>query len=370
MTIHIAVLILTLLNGVFILSNRSWSDRWAVKCYIVLSELLLFLAIGLRGYTVGLDTRVYRAFFNRLANDPSLARRVGWEPLFLLIIRIGMFFRSFQLVLIICAAVTCIGFGVFVYNNSKTRWTSFWFFFFYITLNLYFNSMHLIRQICAMAIAINIYTILSKEKNRVAYIKSVILVLLACGFHITAAIFIIPIIMAVVLKKINRKTILLAGLAALVGSLFLTVGQSFLLSLISRFGRYENDERLAQGNIGVYAVAMILIKVIMTVMVLWLDPQRKENRELYQLTFINVIATMFFCLQTRTQFALRIGYWYEMFFPLYVPLFVSKFRIKSTRQVLYALFFIFGVVYFFYMMRFGGVKSNRGTVPYVFYWQV
>lgn len=370
MTIHIAVLVLTLLNGVLILSNRSWGDKRAAKYYIIVSELLFFLVIALRGYTVGLDTRVYRAFFNRLANSPTFARRVGWEPLFLLFIRIGAFFNSFQLVLALCALVTCVGFGVFVYNNSKNRWTSFWYFFFYITLNLYFNSMHLIRQICAMAIAINIYTVLSKEKGRAAYIKTAVLVILACGFHVTAAIFIIPIIMAVVLKKIDRKTIVLAALAALVGSLFLAVGQNFLLSLISRFGRYANDERLSQGNIGVYAVAMILIKLMMTVMVLCLDPQKEENRELYQLTFINVIATMFFCLQTRTQFALRIGYWYEMYFPLYVPIFVNKFRLKSTKRLIYALFFIFGVVYFIYMMKFGGVKSNRGTVPYVFYWQV
>ena len=369
MTVHLVVLTSILILGFLFFGTKNGGSIKRKKQFVVTAELILFLAIGLRAVSVGLDTKVYYAYFNRFGSGITFVNRMGWEPLYVLLMRIGAYFNSFQVVMLLCSAITCIGFGTFIYYNSKTNWIAFWYIFFYITLNLYFNSMHLMRQICAMAVAINVYTILSRDKSRKSLIKTAFLIIIATMFHITAPIFMIPVVFALIIENVDRRVLMLGFISAVVGSMFLTVGQNLILNIVDRFSRYAGDERLQTGNFGIYALAIILIKIVMTVCVMTLDSSKPENRELYRLTFINVVATVFFCLQTRTQFALRIGYWYEMYFPLYLPVFIERFKIRSTRRLLYSIFFLFGVVYFIYMMKFGGTKSNRGTVPYLFYWQ-
>ena len=368
MGVHLGVLFSIIALSVLTLQNTRY-DKRGMKRFIILSELILFIVIGCRGVSVGLDTITYKIYYNRLLWQPSFNKRLNWEPLFILFIRIAGAANNFQLLLILCAAVTCIGFGTFIYLNADDKWIAFWYLFFYITLNLYFNSLHLMRQICAMAVAINIYTILRKEKNWKGLLKAGFLVALAMGFHITTPIFTAPIIITMLLNKIGRKTIAFALLASSFAGLLLSYAQRIIL-LFERFSRYMNDDRLTEGRIGIYAASLIVIKIILTIIVLMkLDPNDERNDSIYRLTLINVVATTFFVLQSKTQFALRIGYWYEMYFPLYLPTCLHRIKKKNNRYLLILFFFLYGTAYFVYMMQFGGRKSNRGTVPYLFFWQ-
>lgn len=368
MGVHLGVLFSIILLSMLTLRDTRY-DKKGMKQFVILSELVLFVIIACRGNSVGLDTITYKIYYNRLIRQPSFNQRLNWEPLFILFIRIAGACNSFQVLLALCAAVTCIGFGTFIYLNAKDKWIAFWYLYFYMTLNLYFNSLHLMRQICAMAIAINVYTVLKNDKTRKEYIKAGILVVLAMGFHVTAGLFIAPVIAAMLLKKIGRRTIGIALFASLFAGVLLSYAQRLIL-MFERYSRYLDDDRLSEGRIGVYAASLIFIKFMMTLIVLMkLDPNNEDNRDIYRLTFINVVATAFFTLQSRTQFALRIGYWYEMYFPLYLPTCLHRIKKKNNRYVLLLLFFLYGFAYFVYMMKFGGIKSNRGTVPYVFFWQ-
>ena len=368
MGVHLGVLFSVMLLSVFTLQNTHY-DKKGLKQFIILSELLLFFIIACRGTSVGLDTITYKVYYDRLLRQPSFNQQLHWEPLFILFIRIAGRFNSFQVLLALCAAVTCIGFGIFIYYNVKDKWIAFWYLYFYITLNLYFNSLHLMRQICAMAIAINVYTVLKNDKTRRGFIKVAILVALAMGFHITAGLFIAPVIVTMLLDKIGKKTIAIALFASLFAGILLTYAQRLIL-LFERYSRYLDDDRLTEGHMGVYTASLIIIKSVLTLVVLAkLNPDDERNREIYRLTLINVIATTFFALQSRTQFALRIGYWYEMYFPLYLPTCLHRIRSKKNRCILLLFFFLYGFAYFIYMMKFGGIKSNRGTVPYLFFWQ-
>ena len=225
------------------------------------------------------------------------------------------------------------------------------------------------RQMCAIAITVNIYTVLNKDTTRKGYIKAVLLLLLGMGFHITsifAAVYFLPF----AYKNITRKSIRNIAIISMVGIVLLSVGQRILLRLVPRFSRYMGDDRLTTGRIGVYAAVLILIKILMILYTLVWNPNKEENKEVYRLAYIIVVSTAFFMMQSRTQFALRIGYYYEIFMPLYIPVFINQFKKKKNRQILHIAMFLFGVAYFVYMIHFGGVKSNRGCVPYTFYWQV
>ena len=340
------------------------------KLFIILSMLILFLVIALRAYVVGLDTRTYHFYYERMSTrSASYVDLLSWEPLYLLFCRIGIWIGSFQVVTILCAVVTCGGFGYFLWSTAKERWEAFWYLYFFITLNLYFNSMHLMRQICAMALVINVYPVLRKDNGPKGWIKTAILVALGTGFHITAPIFALPIIFPLVLKKVDRKTICFAVIMGIIGCLLITYGEQWIIATVDRFSKYQGDDRLETSNMGIYSWVLIGVKLFLLYVALKLDPKKPENKEIYQLTFIHIAATAFYVLQSRTQFALRIGYWYEMYFPLYIYKVVNRVSPKKSRKLLLLLFFLFGLAYFFYMMQFGGNKSNRRTVPYYFFWE-
>lgn len=338
------------------------------KRFLILSFLCLFLVASLRSRLVGLDTRMYYWYYNRMRLIPGYAQD-RWELFYQYISQLAIKVGSFQVILIICAAITFIGIGYFCYKNMGSEAAAFWYVFFFITLNLYFNSMHLIRQMCAIAITVNVYTVLNKDQSRKGLIKAGILILLGLGFHITS-IFALAYFLPFVMKRISRRSIMNIAIIALIGGLLLSRGQNILIRMVPRFSRYIEDDRLTSGSIGVYAAALILIKIAMILYTLRYDPDRAENRELYRLTYLTVISTAMFILQSRTQFALRIGYYYEVFMPMYIPVFINRFKGKANRQILYTAMFLFGFLYYVYMMHLGGVKSNRGCVPYTFFWQL
>ena len=370
MGVHIFVLLFVTAAALFIYdksNKRRIKDR--NKLFIIVSELCFFFVIGLRASSVGLDTSVYERYFYAISNNPDYVNRLGWEPLFVLIVRFGILCNSFQVVLIITAAITCIGFGYFAYENTEKDASAYWFMLFYITLNLYFNSMHLIRQICAMALCTNIYTVLRKEQSYKAFIKAGILFLLSLGFHITA-LFSVIIFIPFIRKTPARRTFFYVTAGSMVGILVLPALQNFLLTHISRFSVYAGDDRLTSGGTGVFAISIMLIKTVMVIYTLTYDNKNPENRDIYNLACINIVSIAFYILQFRTQFALRLGYYYEIFMPMFIAKFIRRLKPSQTRIIAYILMALYGIFYYIYMMKWGGRKSNRGTVPYSFYWQL
>ena len=369
MTVHIIVLLTITILGFFIyLSKSNLTMRRKNKLFVIISELCFFAVISLRSSSVGLDTWRYEYYFYKICDNPEYYKRLGWEPLYVLINLFARRFHSFQLVLIICAFITVMGFGYFLLKNTEDKESAFWFIYFYITLNLYFNSMHLIRQICAMAICVNIYTVLKKEVSLKSAVKCIVLLVMGLGFHITA-VFSIVYIIPFVVKNLNRKTVRNLIVVSLAGMVGVSVAQRVILRYIPRFSIYMNDDRLSTGRIGIFVLSMMALKIVMIALSLKLDPENPANKEMYRLTCIVVISTAFYILQTRTQFALRLGYYYEVFMLLYIPGFIRKLKTVRSRRVAYILMYAYGLIYFIYMLKFGGARSNRGTVPYLFYWQ-
>ncbi len=369
MTVHIMVLLYMCFMGCIVYRTRMFQKadlKKKNKVFLIYAEICLFLVCALRSYQVGLDGPTYYAYYRALIKYPGF--RTGWEPIYLLINQIALKLNWYQFVIISTSLITCLGFGYFAYHNCDDRVSAFWFVYFFITLNLYFTSMNLIRQICSMAICINVYTVLKKDQTRIRYIKSLALMLLGLGFHIMAVLSIIYAI-PFIIKKVDKKTIVYAIVVSLVGIATMAVGQRFIIRVVPRFSRYINDDRLVSSRAGFFSLVMIALKLILIVITLTLNSKRSANQEIYRLTFLTVFGTAFYILQFRTQFALRIGYYFEIFFLVYIPSVINKMSNKHTRFILYAGLFLFGAIYFIYMMTWGGVRSNRGCVPYLFFWQ-
>lgn len=371
MSAHIVLLSLIVCNGILFYSKDykiPYCSRRSNRLFVVFSEACIFLLVGLRSSAVGIDTIRYKDFFEKIARDSNYLKTLDWAFLFRVLVTVSEKFHSFQMLLLLCAAINCIGFGYFFLSATEDHESAFWCIFYFITLGSYFNSMNLMRQFCAMAVTVNIFTVLKKEQNRKSWIIAIALLLIGMCFHASAilsAVYFVPFLM----KKVDKKTIIIfSGLA-----LSFVVIYRYMIPLIFRFWdryqKYAQDSRLTSGNIGVFAASMILLRIIMIILVLTMDERKSDNTDIYRQTIYTIVSTALFMLQGQTQFALRIGYYYEILFPVFIPAFIRKIKSKQMGRLLHVILALYAFTYFFYMMKWGGARSNRSTVPYTFFWQ-
>ena len=371
MTAHIVLLILILINGVRCYSKESYFPYCSQKRnarFVISSELMILCLVGLRASSVGIDTVRYERFFDRISQNADYMERLDWAVIFRTLVMICEKFNSFQMLLIICALINCIGFGWFALSVTEDNEAAFWYILFFVTFGSYFNSMNVIRQVCAMSVTINIYGVLHKNRNLKSFGIALLLLLVGLGFH-SSAILSIGYFLPFIIKEIDKKAIMIISFI----SLLLIVAYSTVIPLVFSFWdvyeRYSEDARLSSGHTGVFAISMILLRIIMIGVVLRMDAKKPENQDIYRQTVYTVISTALFILQAQTQFALRTGYYFEIFFLLYVPTFVRKFKSKRSRWILYSLLSLYAIAYFIYALMWGGSGSNRATVPYYFFWQ-
>ena len=155
------------------------------KYFLICSFFLLFLVQSLRKYTVGVDVPTYVEGFYQIRNMPwNDCRLHDWEPLYAYLNKlIGCFTNRYSVLLSAASFIILVGCGYFIYKNSTNV---FWPVFLFIVLDNFFISMYSLRQFCAIAIGINIYTVLKENTSVKNYIKAGILFLLAIMFHVTA----------------------------------------------------------------------------------------------------------------------------------------------------------------------------------------
>ena len=163
----------------------------------------LALLIGFRGESVGEDTRSY-------LNIAEYAHNLNWsqvfasfpksaysitdygggyyyvnkiETLFLAFCKlIADIFNSEQLVLVFMASITVFGFFYFIWENSRNKYFSVYVF---LCEFAFMNSFNISRQMMAMSIGINTYTLLRKKKTA----KAIVLLLISTMIHTSAIIY-------------------------------------------------------------------------------------------------------------------------------------------------------------------------------------
>lgn len=363
MTVHIVVLILISLFGL-IIYQKGANKRKNIQ-FTVLSMFVIFLAQALRGATIGYDTAAYIRNFRVIReNIYHTSSSASWEPFFILLNRfVGMFTKNPQWLLAACSLIIVVGVGYFIVENTQETDSAFWAVFFFICLDQYFSTMNLLRQSIAMAIAINVYTVLTKDFSKKGMIKSGILIVIAFLFHTSAfvsIVFFLPFIM----KQVDRKQIVSVGIASIVVmSLYSKLLQLFMV-IFPQYSKYLNSNHTEGKELGNYFLLLLIIKLVMIAMVFTLDCKSEKNKQIYQVALIIAVSVGMTILQTKIELAMRMGYYYEIFLIIFIPQFVNK--LKNMRVQTYTLLYIAGWLYFIHLQ--GGGRA-RGCVPYYFFWQ-
>lgn len=360
MTVHILLLVYITLCACIVYRHNQYTFRHN-ELYICLSFLGIWLVEALRGSSVGSDTYSYSKVFTQLQHS-GIARR--WERLFYFIIWIVRRFTSNpQWMLAVISAFILIGFGIFILFNTEPGNSCFWAVFFFVTLTHYFNSMNLLRQYCAMAVAINIYTVLKAGTNRRRFFIAGLLLLAAFFIH-SSSIICIGFFIPFMERRTDRKSIFLVAVVSVLSILLFSRLLDIAFALFPRYSIYQNSKYLEESTVGMYYFVLIILKIFVIALVFSLDPKHEENKDLYRFALLIMISIGILSLKSQMALAVRINYYYDIYIILLLPELIRRFRCGFDRDIVRLVTALFCVAMFFYMMQ----GSGRGCVPYAFFW--
>ncbi|WP_370827272.1 EpsG family protein [Fournierella massiliensis] len=362
MWIHIVLLISICAVGGVCYSNGVSPRK--NKIFLIVSLTLIFFVQGFRRLDVGIDTPTYVSGFYRINLIENSFEKTRWEPLYVLINQlIWNVSENHQILLIVVSIIILSGFGVFIYHNVPKNNSAFWPIFFFMTLNHYFTSMVSLRQYCALAIGINIYTVLNNTDDKRKWLKAVILLIVSVMFHQSAICLVLLMIFCGMRKFTKEKIIGFSILGVAVFFLFDVLLKIAFLILPVYQGYAESGKKFEGVALSEINTVFLILKVIVCVLAFKLNESNVENQKLLKLVAISFVGILISLLTTKVQLIWRFGYYYDVFLIILIPEFLNHFR--KEKILGYSFLFIIGWIYYIVLMK----MNYSQCIPYYFCWK-
>jgi hypothetical protein len=389
------LLAIAFLLGAALKTRTSQRDK---KLFVILSFSLIFLINALRAPDIGIDLAHYYAQkYASFAYIPwgelqSVTISGDWELGFCVFCKLLTYIsKDVQLFIIMSSVVTTIPFGYFIYKNSEDVVLSTVLF---ITYNIMFSNMNIIRQAMAVGILLIGYEYLKQKR----YISYIIWVGISMLFHKSAIVALLMI--AANIFKLNRKKmfilLIVIGLIPATYSVvfnyflnipFLSDSYDIYLTISRHAIGYVNRNSLYQASLPLFALALNMLV---------LKPWQKHTDEIETRSSLKVISLKKGKLFIRhnlphvekfedstivlgtylaaicrvfTFFVFIVGRLNSYFTPfvlLAVPLSISRIRDAKLRKFIRILLYICMTLLFLYF-GFKSAGSQYGTVPYKIY---
>ena len=163
------------------------------KRFLFLLFMLLTLASGIRGYSVGADTKVYVRWYESINNIAVINGR--FEAGFTVFMKVLHRISSNPTFLLFVSSIICIGtFCIFADKYSKKPTISV---LLYVLLGAYFAQMNTMRQFLALSITMWSFMLVLDDREKEQHdlrktIVSGLLILLATSFHTIAVVSYVP----------------------------------------------------------------------------------------------------------------------------------------------------------------------------------
>lgn len=333
------------------------------KAYMVVSCILLFGPLALRGAEVGSDTLTYLRYFEAVKNlswgevirESFGIQGYSMELGYMLLEKlVGSIFISNQWILIVGAAIFMYGIYKLLYTLTNNKMISLCSF---MASGAYLLSYNVMRQSIAVGLCCLSFCYLAQKKTKI----SAIFYFIAITFHTSAIFFgVIYIIQRLVMSK---KTIATLGIVAI---LFGVAGRNVLSWVLKNFfpGYYYN---YGQGKWGIGSAGGIIffwgiIAVLIIMITLKTDWKNKDNRLIFQILILCMIYLSISILGQSFDGLQRLAMYFEPFLPLLLERGEYYFD-RWARQI-----YIVGVsvcCLAFYVMAAGSTEYT----PYTFFWQ-
>lgn len=317
---------------------------------------VLTLVSGLRGESVGVDTKGYITIFK--AHNNLSSGNTDQEICFQYLCKlIGYFTDNPQWLLIVTSAMIsgCVLF--FIRRNSQNDTLSV---FYYVALYFYFLAMNGMRQFVAIGIIL-VATEFAKKKKLIPFI---LLIILACGFHNTA-------ILGVTvwwLFKPNATVKRMAVIAVIAGSAVIgfSVLQRFVLLYMPDYSLYISDSYGRASGIMMPVIYSIIFCV--SAFVAYFDKEWQNNKFNMSFLCIAEVAMIWglsplFVTGISSNISQRIGWWFQIYSIVLIANLLESSLLKKNKSFFYILFVGVGLLHLVYFLS----KGWHGVVPYYFF---
>lgn len=313
--------------------------KYFQKFNLISAFLLLFLILGFRNYTVGIDTISYYDLYIMLSDlDWSTifssyytnAVEFGYISLMKLSRYICNNYYFFQLII---AFWTLYNYYTFIQKFSCNK---FLVLFLFITTGIYGASFNIARQIFACSIIAQSISFALKKR----YLLSLLSFLFATTIHITS--FICLIFFVLWKLKNNKNILLILSIIFLLGSFI----SSNLISLLTSnlFTKYEgyldNDGRLL--SLGFIRVIWFLEYLLL----IWVIIKSNSSKT----RFYAISASIYICfgiIGSYINWIDRLGLFFLPLLWLTLDRYILNLKLKRFKYSIYfIIYFVFGLMFF------------------------
>lgn len=358
MYIYILELILIWLFGGLTFRTSFGRNLNKKKIFLWLSFSMMTIVLGCRGETTGEDTLHYVELFKKADTfywiDIFTRLRVNWinevpwpdtmETGFAFIAKfVHMFTNNAQWFLFVVALITSICFAKFIYDNCETNQQVFFGTYVYMCECMYMMEFNGARQMMAIAIGINSYTLIKKRKT----LKAVILILFAALFHNTAIMFFLMIPFMALKKrheKDNYKIFKYIFVGCLLIPLICPLVNIFFSYVFPRYSLYfsHNYWKVSLGGIAI-------LWLVEFCLVLTLYKRKFKEKESFELSVLVMIYLMLELISFTYSAFNRVAWYYRAYLIVFFSVAVSGIKNPNIRKVvkiiIYALITIIFLKY-------------------------
>ncbi len=341
MTIYLINIALIFVWGVFFLHINPTDSKKKVYCGICATQWIILS--GFRHWTVGADTIAYSETFEH-AFDISLTEylndcrmyltgeKIGYkDPGYYVVQKIFQFFSDdYQMWLIFIAVLFTGLMARWVYKYSSMPDISF------LIYSVLFYSFYAItghRQTIATALIFFLGYEYAKKKQ---FIKFAIVAFVAFMIHKSSIVFILYYFFA----NISITPIYFI-IMMFVSVVVAVLGKQLYGPIALFFGFNEDQVNYDVGGAETYAAVLTLLCLIAFCFYPWVNKQRRDAKNIYNLMFFTLIATL---LVFQNQTFMRIQQYFSIIIMVIVPELIKAFD-KNYRLFVYLFIVVFLTLY-------------------------
>lgn len=316
---------------------------------LILIIVLLSLVSGMRGYSVGFDTRNYANYFELIARgDSNLA--FGLEGTYKqLCLYVSKIWNNPTSMFLLCAIITNAMVILRLWDFREKGSIS-WMVLTYYTM-FYFSTMNIMRQMCAVAIIFYATRFIQAKK----YFKYLLFLGIAFIFHNSALIGAIFLATEVLLwKYLNKKQRIIIALMIILSPL--GISYVYLSGVFDRYSHYFNATAV---NIGL----MLFLKLIVFLLTAIDIHNKKNNEQIFDDYKFKSVRIYYFIgiIITGT------GYFYSVLQRIGLPFYIFEtvywgIAVKTcTNKGIYKSFILAIMSYVFILNL---ISNGHGVIPY------
>lgn len=333
-----------LLSIVFFLGICTEKSKFQKSTCAILSLLIVIPPI-LRDSSVGYDTKQYINFYGDIS-------RLKWDELYSFYWEIGFtilnkalaFVKNGYTISIFVAVLFSLSFYYYIKVNSRIFWLSF---YLLIALGFYGWSFNILRQICALLVFITLGIHYIQEKKLVKYILTV---LLAALFHKTALIC-LPVYWLCKIK-ITRKNFYIAVVCILAAAKY---SGKFIDAIVYQY--FEKYAAASNEN-GSY----LLFFMYFAIFAIGFAFRKQWKEDVRTCISYNMLGYSLLLTGMAQSFPLlgRIALFGQIAVIIFVPNFIWSFKNVKNRKILVIGTMAISFLYYFIILS----KNANGIVPY------